>query len=169
MCRNHPGIVKTLLTIPDLRLDTADECGRTALHWACFTDENSSIIIPLLALHRGCTSAVLNKRAMYGFTPLMIAVDSYSLECVKELGKFEGTNFRAKNERGETLLDVARMSPYYENDNDEMIKYLLEKQKEETLAEKAAYHVASHINNVQDAERLGIPRTLCSLVNKFFD
>ena len=55
------------------------------------------------------------------------------------------------------------------NDDDEVVKYLKEKQKEETLEEKAAYIVASHINNVEDVEKLEIPRSLFSLIKKFLD
>ena len=65
-------------------------------------------------------------------------------------------------------LDVARLSePYVNDDHDELLKYLLEKQKRETLEEKAAYHVAAHINNEEDVEKLEIPRSLFSLVKKF--
>ena len=169
---NHPSTVKTLLSSPGIRLDTADENGFTALHMACYYDDSSSLI-PLLAEHRGCTSAVLNKRVMYGETPLMQAVATYNLECVKELGKLEGTNFHAKYNGGETLLDVARRG-FNKKDKDEVIKYLLEKQKKETLEEKAAYHVATHLSHVEDVEELGLPRTqigekLISLVSKFLD
>ena len=55
------------------------------------------------------------------------------------------------------------------NDDDEVVKHLKEKQKEETLEEKAAYIVASHINNVEDVEKLEIPRSLFSLIKKFLD
>ena len=163
----QPSIVKTLLSSPDIRLDPADENGSTALHWACGVDKRSSLI-PLLAQHTSCTSENINKRNKLGETPLMFAVDNHNLVGVKEMGKLEGTNFRTKNNRGQTLLDVARRSKYYENEDDEIIKYLLEKQKKETLEEKAAYHVATNINN-DDVEKLEIPRTLYSLVTKFLD
>ena len=164
----NPSILKTLLSRPGIRIDTADEYGHTALHWACESDESSSKI-PLLAEHRRCTSVDINKRAMHGNTPLMNAVYYGNLECVKELGKLEGTNFRTKNNGGKSLLDVARIRYDYKNDGDEVIKYLLEKQKKETLEEKAAYHVATHLNNVEDVDKLEIPQTLYSLVKKFLD
>ena len=163
---------QTLLSRPDIRLDLADhKYGCTALHNACDGEDRPSII-PLIAQHRSCTSADINKRSKFGATPLMAAVEESKLECVKELGKLEGTNFRTKNNRGETLIDVARRSctgGYYEWYDDKIIKYLIEKQKKETLKEKAAYHVARHLNNVEDVEKLGIPRTLYSLVRKFID
>ena len=158
---NHPNVVKALLTSRDLKLDIADDEGDTALHYACDEDDTSSII-PLLGQDRRCTLALLNKRNEYGETPLMNAVARHNLECVKELDKLEGTNFRTENNAGETLLDVAR-------GEFELIKYLVEKQKKETLAEKAAFHVAKCINNMEDVENLEIPVTLYSLVKKFFD
>ena len=164
-------VVKNILEggMVDLRLYTANEFGgATALHMACAFKRPS--IIPLLAKHRSCTSAVLNKRDEDGYTPLMLAVFFHDLESVEELGKLEGINFRTVNNVGETLLDVARLSLYYVNDDDdEVVKYLLEKQKRETLEEKAAYHVAAHISNVEDVEKLEIPLTLFSLVQKFLE
>ena len=55
------------------------------------------------------------------------------------------------------------------NERAKLIKYLLEKKKRETLAEKAAYHVARHIKSVEDVNKLEIPFTLHSLVTKFFE
>ena len=94
----------------------------------------------------------------------MTAVFYHNLEGVKELGKLEGTNFRTKDDGGQTLLDMAK-----KNDDDEMIKYLVEKEKKETLAEKAAYQAAKHLNNEEDVSTLEIPRTLYSLITKFLD
>ena len=163
---NNPRMVKTLLGIPGIRVDIADMDGFTALHGACCSEKDRSSLIPLLAQHRSCTSAVINQRDSVGRTPLMLV---NNLECVKELGKLEGTNFRTKNNRGETLLDVARESKYNIIYDDKMIKYLLEKQKKETLEEKAAYQVARLIKNEDDVEKLEIPQTLYSVVKKFLD
>merc|ERR1719318_287539 len=169
MCSSsNPSIVKMLLSNPALKLDTAESVlGDTALHLVCVSDLRP-FLIPLVAQDKRCTSAVLNKRNDRGETPLMAAVTSRSLECVKELGKLEGTNFRTVNNEGKTLLDVARNDDDdEENETADLIKYLLEKKTKETLEEKAAYHVATLINNIEDVEKLEIPLTVHSLVKKF--
>ena len=50
----------------------------------------------------------------------MVAVDCGHLDCVKEMDKLEGTNFRTKNGAGDTLVDVVRQGGH-----EDVLEYLL--------------------------------------------
>ena len=43
-----------------------------------------------------------------GMTAVMEAVTRGNIDCVKEMGKLDGTNFHTKNATGESLIDNAR-------------------------------------------------------------
>ena len=73
----------------------------------------------------------------------MVAVYCGYLDCVKEMDKLEGTNFRTKDDAGRTLVDVAR-----QRGHEVLLEYLLG--RVETLEDIAAYNVAKYIDNEID-------------------
>ena len=89
----------------------------------------------------------------------MMAVHYGHLDCVKEMDKLEGTNFRTKNAAGLTLVDVAR--------HEVVLEYLLG--RVETLTDIAAYNVAKYIAREGDVGALEIPRGLKNVVTKYLD
>ena len=68
----HLNIVRRLLEHPDLQLGKKDDIyGDNALHVAC--RKNRLSILNLLCQDRRCTPNVVNKKDIYGETPLMKA------------------------------------------------------------------------------------------------
>ena len=107
MCSNHPSIVTTILAYPHTKLDCSNTyTGDTGLHYACCC--NSPSVIPIIGQDRRCTPGIINIRNNMGRTPLMYAVEQGHLDCVKEMGRLEGTNFQTKNNQEKSLLEVAR-------------------------------------------------------------
>merc|ERR1719481_497926 len=97
-----------------------------------------------------------------GYTALMMAVKSDSLDVVKELDKVEGTDFRTTDIFGRTLIDISGSS--------EMWEFLVERNKKvERLKIIAAYSVAKIVKNKDDVEALDIPHTLHPLVAGFVE
>ena len=95
----------------------------------------------------------------------MEAVYCGSLACVKKMDMLEGTNFRTKNNAGETLVDVAR-----EGNISEVVEYLLDwNKKVETLEDIAAYNVAIYIERERQVEDLEIALGLKTVVSKYLD
>ena len=170
----NSSIVSLLLSHPDLVLDKADSFGCTALHFACGgpRDRTSSpVIISMLGKDRRCTPVVLNKKDIFGQSPLMRAVMFGKLESLKEMEKLRGTNFHTKNSTGEGLVDVARRIG--ENSGKEaymaVFEYLLNRKKVESLKEMAAHSVASLLSCQDDVEKLDVPLVLHPWVVGFMD
>ena len=77
------SIVEELLEFPDIRLDSEDGTGWTALHHAA--NENSPDIIDLL-LKAGADPNIHENEADFGeFTPLHLAADNNDVDCVRKL------------------------------------------------------------------------------------
>ena len=93
----------------------------------------------------------------------MRAVVRGHLDCVKEMDKLEGTNFRTKNAAGDTLVDVARQEGH-----EVVLEYLLGRVVE-TLTDIAAYNVANYIESDREVGDLEIPQGLKNLVLKNLD
>jgi ankyrin repeat protein len=125
MHRNHPAIVTRLLAHPDIRLDCTSSNGLGPLHFACYG--NSPSVIPVFGQDSRCTPAIINAKDRWGQTALMQAVDCGNLDCVKEMDKLEGTDWGTDNDKGETLLDVARNTRTERNPM--VLQYLLDRNK----------------------------------------
>jgi len=161
--KNNTSVVSLLLKYKELVLDKVTEEGSTALHLACYGDGTSFPLIPLLGSDKRCTPVMLNKKGNEGLTPLMGAVECGNLECIKEMEKLQGTNFRTENKFGEGLLDVAwRRSRKKSRKEDSMrvLEYLLNRKKVESLKEQAARAVACLLSCDTDVVKLDIPLIL---------
>merc|ERR1712240_659398 len=112
---------------------------------------NHSAVIAMFCQHKWCRPAIINKKAKDGSTALQCAVYWDNLECVEELDKVEGVNFKSLDDNGDSILDVAR------------------KQKSESLKELSAFIVAKYLSCESDIKHLEIPFSLHSLVEKYFD
>ena len=148
----------------DSQAGSTNRAGRTALHYACYT--NSASVIPLFGQDRRCSPGILNTRDIAGDTAVMWAVCYGYLDCVKEMDKLEGTNFRTKNAAGDTLIDVARIK---KKQVDVLEYLLLRSRKEDTLKDISAYNVAKYIISKGVVGVLEIPESLKSLVAKYVD
>ena len=159
MIYNRANMVTKLLSIPHTRLDCT-KSGMTALYVACLY--NSASLIAIFGQDSRCSPAILNMRNSAGRTAVMMAVHYGHLDCVKEMDKLEGTNFRTKNAAGDTLVDVAR-----QRGREVVLEYLLG--RVETLTDIAAYNVAKYIAREGDVGALEIPRGLKNVVTKYLD
>jgi len=163
MGRNHVNIVTALLANPNIQLDIRDVSGGTALHWAC--SNNHSKVIALFCQHKFCRPAIVNTKAKDGSTALQCAVYWDNLECVEELDKLEIINFKAKDDNGDTVLELAR-----KRNSERVLKYLLERRKKvEPLLELSASIVAKHTDCETDIRHLEIPVSLHRVIEKFLD
>ena len=110
----------------------------------------------LLCQDSRCSPALVNKKGSYGHTALMKAVYwGYGhLDIVKELDR-EGTDFFTKDSDGTTLIEVARMAR--RRNHVEVLEYLLERPKVDTLQVIAAQNIARYVRNKADIETLQIP------------
>lgn len=163
MGRNQTTVVSTLLACPSIEVDRKDVSGGTALHWAA--SNNHSSVIALYGQHKSCTALVLNRKAKDGSSALHCAVYWDNLECVEELDKLEGVNFRAKDDYGDSVVEIAR-----KQNSEKVLKYLLARRKKvESLKDLAAFTVAEHMRSGADTDHLEIPFTLHSVVEKYLD
>jgi len=108
MRRNHPDIVRILLADSRIELNCTSRNGLGALHFACYG--NCPSVIPVFGQDSRCTPSVVNAKDQWGQTALMTAVDHGHLDCVKEMERLAGIDFGTENDKGETLLEVARKS-----------------------------------------------------------
>jgi len=157
----HLAIVRRLLDHPGIRMGKKNSYGDTALHYACHNNRVS--IVQLLCQDSRCSPGVLNKKTRYGATPLMRAVQCGYLDIVKELD-MEGTDFFTKDSDGNTLIEVARMY----NDA-EVLEYLIERNKINSLKVISAHNVARYVENKDDVEALEIPETVRQFSARFLD
>ena len=103
---NHPSVVTRLLDNRDVKLTvTSDHNGGTGLHGACYFNHVS--IIKIFAQHKRCTPEILNMKNKTGESALMMAVRDGHVDSVKELGQIQGADFNTKNDKGQTLMEVA--------------------------------------------------------------
>ena len=180
---NRDDILRRLLAHPLLELDKVDrENDGTALHYAALINNASGV--RLFCNDRRCTPRIVNMKDSGGNTALMVAVKKGHLDIVKELDKVEGTDFRPKDNCGDTLIEVARKQvailekrkagKYIEEDDEdggnensnEVLEYLL-RRKVDSLEEIAAYNVAKHVDGEINVEALDIPLTLKTLVKEY--
>ena len=159
---DHLDIVRRILKHPGVILGKQDDSnGFTALHRAC--SKNLVSIVELLCQDSRCSPGVVNKEDSYGDTPLIWAVYGGNLYIVKELD-MEGTDFSTKDSDGRTLIEVAR-----ERSNDEVLEYLIERNKVDSLKVIAARNVARYVENKADVEALEIPWTVRQFLARFVD
>ena len=85
------------------------------------------------------------------------------LDIVKELDR-EGTDFFTKDRDGTTLMEMARGE-----DNDEVLEYLIERNKVDSLKAIAAHSFARYVRNKADIENLQIPVTLKQFLSGFVE
>ena len=167
---NQTSMVSMLLAYNNLELDTASWEGYNAFHFACGKGGASFPIISVLGSDRRCTPAVLNKKDNYGNSPLMSAVKLGNLECIKEMDKLHGTNFRTQNRYGEGLLDVAWRrirKKSRKEDHEAVLEYLLNRRKIESLKELSAHAVARLLSCEVDVKELDVPLELHPWVTGF--
>ena len=79
------AVVELLLKQPNANVNFEDNNKSTALHWACYVD-NRWAVAQLLATP---TLACFNSLNQEGDTPLMVAVGSGSMTCVRRLVECE--------------------------------------------------------------------------------
>ena len=96
----------SLLHIPRVNINLADTYSRTPLHFACC--HNLTEVIRLLTTHPYMTSKSLNKKDVYGRSPIMVTVELGKVEAAKEMIKVNGVDLTTVNSDGESLLEVAR-------------------------------------------------------------
>ena len=152
-------IVKTLLEVPELQLgNTMETC--TALHFVCmyicfYSRDIKVSIMKLLCQDSRCSPGIVNNKTNLGYTALMMAVYNGCLDIVKELDK-EGTDFFIKDFEGTTLIETARRK----EDRAEVLEYLLERNKVDSLKVIAAHNVARYVRNKAEVEAMKIPVTV---------
>ena len=163
---NHTEIVRYLLTLSELQLDTRDRHGMTALHRACYRYNNIAVL-RLLCKDRRCTSSVVNIKDGGGWTALTVAVYGGSLEIVKEVEKIKGVDFDSKTNSGRTLIELAKAM-----NRTVVLEYLRDKKKN-TLRGMAASIVGKHLKNKKDidalVDNLHILKCLKPIVADFID
>ena len=103
---NHTSTVKMLLSNPCTKFDITNSNGQTGLHVACFY--NSDAVIRVFGSDIRCNKDIVNLKENSGDTAVMVAVGWGNLDCVREMAKFEGTDFGTKNREGATLIEVAK-------------------------------------------------------------
>ena len=96
----------SLINIPGVNINLPDTYQRTPLHFACY--HNLIEVIRLLTTHPNLTSHSLNKKDVYGRSPIMAAVELGKVEAVKEMIKIFGVDLKTVNSNGKSLLEVAR-------------------------------------------------------------
>ena len=108
MQKDKANLVRILLSRQETELDitnTEYQCW-TPLHMACHSD--AATVIPLYCKDVRCTPELLNKRDDHGDSPLMLAVKSGSLDCVRQLAKVAGVEWNITDHRsGHSLVQVA--------------------------------------------------------------
>ena len=157
----HLDIVRILLEHPGIKLNITRNPGETALHYAC--DHNRVSIIKLLCQDSRCSPGVINKKDSDGATPLMRAVHEGNLDIVKELD-IEGTDFFTKDWDGTTLIEMARRWH-----NEEVLEYLMERNKVDSLKVIATHNVARYVKKKADIETLEIPATVRLFLARYVD
>ena len=131
--------VRTLLEHPGIKLGHKNMYGNTALHMACHNNRVS--IIKLLCQDTRCGPSVVNKKNSRGHTALMLYTNGVyyrhlAVDVVKELD-IEGTDFLTKYDDGRTLIEVASRE-----NRAEVLEYLLERPKVDSLKVIAAHNIA---------------------------
>jgi len=156
----HLDIVRRLLEHPGM-IQLGKRCvtGYTALHFACVLNDVS--IVQLLCLDSRCSPVVLNKKDRTGSTPLMIAVRMGHLDIVRELD-IGGTDFFTKDSQGRSLMEVARH-------NADVLQYLMERSKVDSLKVIAAVNVARCVKKKAYLEALDVPATVRQFLAGFVD
>jgi len=160
----HLDIVRRLLEYPGIKINDA---GETVLHVAC-TNDRAAAVVQLLLQDRRCSPSVVNKKDGAGETALMIAVDMSHIDIVKVLDR-EGTDFFTKitsngMNHGMSLMGMARMRK-----NAEVLEYLLERNRVDSLQVIAAHNIARYVKNKDDVEALEIPETVRHFLAGFVD
>jgi len=133
-------------------------------------------MVQLLCQDSRCCPAIVNKKNIAGDTPLMIAVYFGYLDIVKKLD-IEGTDFLTTDRQGRSLMEVARMENAdvsqnlvgEENDRADVLQYLLERKKVDSLKVIAAVNVARFVGIKADVQALEIPEKLEQFLEGFVD
>merc|ERR1712168_1540358 len=111
----------------------------------------------------GVSPGVVNKKDLDGGTSLMRAVAMGHLDIVEELD-MDITDFSTKAHDGRTLIEVAKME-----NRAEVLKYLIERNKVDSLKVIAARNVARYVEKKADVEALEIPGTVRQFLTRFVD
>jgi len=126
----HIDIAKLILDKPEFKLDRTNDDGYSVLHIACIS--NCPEVIPRICGDERCNTEFINQKSHRGEKScLMLAVVRSHLECVEELAKVKGVDWKTKNRHGESLLQVGKKS-----DNRQIMKIIEEKLKQ-VAAERA--------------------------------
>ena len=103
MMFGNTEVAAALLAHVDIKLDTTDIYGSTALHWACLGDEVESV--KLFLGHPDCTKEVVKMRDEDGEA----AAKCYSRECGKLIKEFMGDindDIQRKNNGSHSILKL---------------------------------------------------------------
>ena len=93
----------------------------------------------------------------------MRAVQEGHLDIVKELD-MDITDFSTKDKHGRTLIEVARTM-----NRAEVLEYLIERNKVDSLLVIAAHNVARYVEKKADVDALEIPGTMKQFLARFVD
>merc|ERR1719346_859751 len=74
-------VVRILLGCKNIKIDTKDSLGRTALQWACL--QNQVECIQLLLTHNTCTKNIVRMESITGETAEMMANRKGNHECAR--------------------------------------------------------------------------------------
>ena len=105
------AVARLLLEQEGIDINTCDNYGQSALHWAASYAENIECLAILLARPE-LTSQMVNKKDSWGNTPLYRAVFNGAVECVQMLINDARTDPNIKDEDGDSPLMLAIKKNY---------------------------------------------------------
>ena len=103
---NHPTVINWLLdTYSDNNtvINQVNKGGWIPLHFACRFSDNSDAVVRLAML-----TGQVNKKDVWGETPIMWAVRNNNLVAVQAMMTVPGVDWQTRNNKGESLKDMAR-------------------------------------------------------------
>ena len=103
--RGQDVVVQRLLQHPGMNANIPSSAGFTALHVACYKGHVEILRMLLAAQGQNSYNSI---ECNFGNTPLMCAVTSKKLECVKLMLGVEEVDLETKDSKGKGLKDWAR-------------------------------------------------------------
>ena len=127
------------VALPSIKINDADELGNTPLHIACKYNHEAITIYCINRVVIESTepstekilSEYLNKKNIYGETPLHLAIKNPSKDALQVILRNRAVNINAQNNNGETPLHLAIRSA-----DKKIIELLLKKNADITIKDK---------------------------------
>jgi hypothetical protein len=127
------------VALPSIKINDVDELGNTPLHIACKYNHEAITIYCINRVVIESTepstekilSEYLNKKNIYGETPLHLAVKNPSKDALQVILRNRAVDINVQNDRGETPLHLAIRS-----EEKEIIELLLKKNADITIKDK---------------------------------